>query len=444
MLPPRRMRACRRRKPVAKRVKRVIKPYKKRVTKKRKLSKKPRKKRVIRPRKRVKKVRTPRKKRVIRPHKKDIKNKKCPRGKEVSKKTGNCVKKCTRNQKRNPETGRCIKDKKVKVRNMETQTEDIMDTKHVKFSKSHHPGMPHRAHHHKTIHFDPRGLSAPAINSHAHSKSATYCKLTHRNMMELGHTFGVSFKLEKAIEERGKRSLCEVLSDFFPVECLKGWRITSFLGAGSFGYVFSIRNSHNKRGVLKIVRDEANFSVDKEIVVQKKFHELGLSPGVIDHCSYKPPRGGDRVHFILMERIDGVIDNFLMKKSHHKLLDTLVDRLFQIIKKMKDKNLTHGDFHSENIGFVYRRGDNPGTIQIIDHGMSIENGSNPELELVQFMRTIESRYSPKMNPDNRKFIKQKVHAMSKSMFNINLPKSLNGLENRFITLRRKLYQMRKE
>ena len=411
MLPPRRMRACRRRKPGAKCVKRVIKPYKKRETKRRK---RPRKKRVIRPRKRrvAKKVKKPRKKRVIRPRKRRV-------GKRVR---------------------RVKKVKKVKkVKDMETQTE-----KHVTFSKTHSLGIPHRAHHHKTIHFDPRGLSAPAHKSHAHSKSTTYCKLTHRNMMELGHTFGVSYKLEKAIEERGKRSLCEVLSDFFPVQCLKGWRITNFLGAGSFGYVFSIRNSHNKRGALKIVRDEANFSVDKEIIVQKKFHDLGLSPGVIDHCSYKPPRGGDRVHFILMERIDGVIDNFLMKKSHHKLLDTLVDRLFQIIKKMKDKNLTHGDFHSENIGFVYRRGDNPGTIQIIDHGMSIENGSNPELELVQFMRTIESRYSPKMNPDNRKFIKQKVHAMSKSMFNINLPKSLNGLENRFITLRRKLYQKRKE
>ena len=382
MLPPRRMRACRRK----------IKPA-------RKPARKPAK-RVIRPRK-AKKVRKVVKKRKITPRKRKSKKKPVKR-----------VKRVTIRAKSNSKTAK-------------------------------YAGIPHRAHHHKTIHFDPRGLSAPAFNSMAHSKSTTYCKLSHRNMMDLGHTFGVSYKLEKAMEERGKRSLCEVLSDFFPVNCLKGWRITNFLGAGSFGFVFSIRNGHNKRGALKIVRDEANFSVDKEIDMQKKFHKLGMSPNVIDHCSYKPPRGGDRVHFILMERIDGVIDNFLMKKSHHKLLETLVDRLFQIIKKMKDNNLTHGDFHSENIGFVFRRGDNPGNIQIIDHGMSTGNGHNTELELVQFMRTIESRYSPKMNADNRKFIKQKVTEMAKSMFNITLPRSLGGLENKFVNLRRKLHKQRK-
>ena len=404
MLPPRRMRACRRK----------IKPA-------RKPAKKPAK-RVIRPRK-AKKVRKPRKvvkKRKITPRRRKRKPRKVVKKRKIT----------PRRRKRKPAK------KKPRKRVTKIRAKSMSKT-------SPHAGIPHRAHHHKTIHFDPRGLSAPAFNSMAHSKSTTYCKLSHRNMMDLGHTFGVSYKLEKAMEERGKRSLCEVLSDFFPVNCLKGWRITNFLGAGSFGFVFSIRNGQNKRGALKIVRDEANFSVDKEIEMQKKYYKLGMSPNVIDHCSYKPPRGGDRVHFILMERIDGVIDNFLMNKSHHKLLDTLVDRLFQIIKKMKDNNLTHGDFHSENIGFVFRRGDNPGKIMVIDHGMSTGNGYNTELELVQFMRTIESRYSPKMNADNRKFIKQKVTEMAKSMFNITLPRSLGGLENRFVTLRRKLYAQRK-
>lgn len=299
----------------------------------------------------------------------------------------------------------------------------------------------HRVHHHKTIHFDPRGLDAPVYNSNAHSKSHAYCNMTHRNIIGLGHTMGITYQLEKAVDNRGKKSLCEVLNDFFPVRCLKGWRITNFLGAGSFGYVFSTRNSKNERGALKIVRDEANFSVDKEIVMQKKYHKLGLSPGIIDHCSYLP-KGGDRIHFIIMERIDGVIDDFLQKKSHHKLLETLMDRLFQIIKKMHVNKITHGDFHSENIGFLYRRGDNPGTIQVIDHGMSTDKGSSPELELVQFMRTIEPRYSPKMNSDNRKFIKTRAHYMAKKMFNITLPKTLAGLENKFVTLRRKLYRER--
>lgn len=293
----------------------------------------------------------------------------------------------------------------------------------------------------KTISFDPRGKSAPAFESMGQSKSTTYCKLAARVLMDLGHIMGVSYQLERAINERGKKSLCDVLGTFFPVDCMKGWRITNFLGAGSFGFVFSIRDYNNKRGALKIVRDEANFSVKKEIEMQNKFNDLKLSPDVLDHCSFKPRNGG-RVHFIIMERIDGVIDNFLQRKSHRPLLNTLIERLFQIIQTMDRNKFTHGDFHTENIGYVYRRGDNPGRIQIIDHGMSSCTGSTPELEVVQLLRTLDSRYCPKIHPANQKFVQDKVRDLAWKRFKLKPPRSIGGLENRFVQLRRKLYRER--
>lgn len=294
----------------------------------------------------------------------------------------------------------------------------------------------------KTIHFDPRGDHAKTYKSFAQSRDTRYCNMSHHTLMDLGHTMGISYELDRAANNRGKKNFCEVLTEYFPVNCLKGWRITNFLGAGTFGFVFSIRSGTSRRGALKVVKDEANFSVAKEIAMQKRFHKLGMSPPVIDHCSYTP-KGGERVHFILMERIDGVIDSFLQKRAPSNLLDTMVDRLFQIIQKMEKENLTHGDFHTENIGFVYKRANTPGNIQIIDHGMSSDKGSNPELEVVQFLRTIESRYSPRMDSQNRKLVKARVHKLACEKFGLKIPKTLNALESRFVNLRRKLYILRK-
>ena len=91
------------------------------------------------------------------------------------------------------------------------------------------------------------------------------------------------------------------------------------------------------------------------------------------------------------------------------MLDFIGSAIVQIIKKLDMENLTHGDLHWGNIGFQYLTSQSKTALDqydvvqdgvivfqlapmIIDFGFASDKCSNPELELLQLMRSSSSEY----------------------------------------------------
>lgn len=288
-----------------------------------------------------------------------------------------------------------------------------------------------------TINFDPRGSKAKPFVSKAKSKKKEYCGITDDVVYHLAHDKEMGEKLIEDMGSRGSKSKCQVLKDYLPEDFLGEWRITKFLGYGSSGTVFSTRGPHNQRGALKIVREKLS-DVKKEMKMQKKFHKLGLGPDIIKFDSFKS-KSRKTIHLIHMERIDGTIGSYLKSPVGKKQLKKLMERFFRIIKIMVDNKLTHGDLHSENIGFVYSRGEKAGKIQVIDYGISRDKYVNPELTLIQFLRVNHRLIQPEMNSDNRKFVNKYLREKAFKIYGIRFPRSLDDITYRMIDLREKMY-----
>lgn len=295
-----------------------------------------------------------------------------------------------------------------------------------------------RAKAHSNINFDPRGSKAKAFVSKAKSKRKEYCGLTDDVIKHLAYEKEMGPKLSENMGNRGTKTKCQVLKEYLPEGFLQDWRITKFIGIGSSGTVLSTRGPHNQRGALKIVRKKLS-DVKKELRMQKKFHKLDLGPGILKHVSFKPEGSRKTIHLIHMERIDGTIATYLEKPVSKTQLKKFMDRFMRIIKIMLDNNVTHGDLHSENIGFVYNRGEKVGKIQINDYAISRDKYSNAELSMIQFLRVNHRLIQPDMNPDNRKFVNKYLRQQAKKIYGIKFPRGLNGITNRVVELRENMY-----
>lgn len=276
------------------------------------------------------------------------------------------------------------------------------------------------------------------------SRGAGFCDVPLEVLEELSCMFDFQQELEYAIEDFHNLSRCQLLSKLLPATCMRGWRITRFLGKGKFGYVFGSRNSTtNETGALKIQDVRNKEQIAHEISAHKKFTSLGLSPKIHSYCSTTKYR--KRFFFLNMGRIDTTLYQWLHVKRSKRMLDRLVDRVFDIIVRLDKKGVTHGDLHNENIGFVYARKRTPGKIQVLDHSWSSTGFSFPELEIVQFMRTLGQDFSPRISLETISHIRQRCKEKAKLIFDLNVSRSGRTLDKRFDALHDKLrYRRNKE
>ena len=88
-----------------------------------------------------------------------------------------------------------------------------------------------------------------------------------------------------------------------------------------------------------------------------------------------------------MDRIDGTAENlFNERKWSEEQLQIWVDEIFQIIKKLSDNNLVHGDMHLNNIGFK-RQEDGSIKFMLLDFGFG-EETSLPQADVLQVIKIV--------------------------------------------------------
>lgn len=291
--------------------------------------------------------------------------------------------------------------------------------------------------------FNARGDDASCFKSCPKSRGPAFCDIPYDVMQDLGDMLNASTEMEDMIENNPKLSFCMIIDKMLPASCMRGWRLTRFLGRGIAGYVFASRHCKTRAaGALKIQVSgdrQTTMSHSREVSTHKKFTSAQLSPKIHAYCSTR--KFGGTIFFLNMTRIDTVLDEWLRTRRSKNVIDQLVDRLFEMIRVMDKKGYAHGDLHGANIGFVYKRRGAPGRIQILDHGFATTKTSLPEIEVVQFLRTLDKRYSRRVHEPTAKYLRDRFVAEARRIYGFKISKNINSLEKEFSRLRKKLRGM---
>ena len=275
------------------------------------------------------------------------------------------------------------------------------------------------------IAFNARGNNALPFRSCQKSAVPNFCDIPDQRMDNFLRMFNLDKKGIGLKKQCPWETNCDIISRILPAKCMRGWKITRYLGKGAYGQVFGARSS-SKTGALKIQHYRNKSSLNKEIKSQKQFFKMGLSPEIHSYCTID--RGGHRISFLNMGRIDTTLEHWLEEKRPNEMLDLLVERLFQILDVMRKKGVTHGDFHAGNIGFVFKREGAPGKIQLLDHGWSSTKGAMTGIELVQLMRTLHNYYMPQAIKSNLSFLLRRCQKEAKRRYGLQISQSLDTLD----------------
>lgn len=166
----------------------------------------------------------------------------------------------------------------------------------------------------------------------------------------------------------------DIIRDFSE-ECFPNdWKITGILGRGVSGKVYSTQGPDGKRGALKVQSKNNFVDVDMEIMMNKIFHRIGLSPEFKNSCRYED------VYVMHTGRIDMTLGEYMNEARTR----SLYPKISEVIERMEQNGLRHGDFHSQNLGFIVNEGGKTATIKIIDLGLS-RFGANPCDEIMAFV-----------------------------------------------------------
>jgi len=278
---------------------------------------------------------------------------------------------CKPGQERHPETGRCRKK----------------SSKKASAKKPSAPG---------------KKPPAPGKKPPAPGKKPREEKLVSIRIMEDGTKHKSTSKEEKVcllkkehirkIEKKLKIKIpatndpCRALMGIFPGKILpSGWRITTYINEGDNGIVLGARGPGDERGALKIIRESDIKVINNEVALATEFHKAGLGPSATKIASVRV--GGHYYHFLHMERIDGIVSDYLASGLSNEKMDILVYGIFMLIDRMVKYNLLHGDMHLNNIAFTHARGEEKrGKLMLIDFGWSIKGISVPQMEIAQVLR----------------------------------------------------------
>jgi len=144
---------------------------------------------------------------------------------------------------------------------------------------------------------------------------------------------------------------------------------------------------------------------------------------------------------ILMERIDGTLKGLLASPNLSlESLKQITGELFVLIGKMKEHNLTHGDFHHDNIAYRWTS-DSEGVLHyelmVIDFGWSKAGVAHTELDVMQLVRTLLYFQENKVSTEYGKIIAAPFKDLLKNTYGIH-DFSEDGIEERYFAMRRRL------
>ena len=187
------------------------------------------------------------------------------------------------------------------------------------------------------------------------------------------------------------------------------------LGEGAFGKVYAAQSDRHPIPFALKVQVNAHAPVlANEIRMGRKFQEAGLTPAILFFKKWRFMR--DRVSVIGMDIVTagGMLDDILKNPLPIPFLERIYGVIQQMIKTMCEKNFVHGDFHWGNIGFMKDNNRSPQSLSlnddifgdgtnvrlaVIDFGWSSTSKCNPQLELLQLIRTIPLSDIDKSNAD---------------------------------------------
>ena len=185
------------------------------------------------------------------------------------------------------------------------------------------------------------------------------------------------------------------------------------MGSGRFSRVYEIcnRDKPSLRCIVKHVTSGSQADVKEEYDFQLLCHGAGLA--------VRPYSLGLRPKFIAMERIDQTLADFLRNRQPEDVLQKVLFTVIDLIYRLADLNITHGDMHWENIGFIYKMGilSCERVPVLLDFG-SARHGAHAEAEMVQLIRTAYPLGKENMiqDPYNRKWLRDRLLTIYQNNF----------------------------
>lgn len=289
-------------------------------------------------------------------------------------------------------------------------------------------------------------------------------------------------KIAKLLKhESSAKNLCGAIEHVIPKECLGNLKVIKYLGGGEFGKILSLCKDRWECKAMKIMvaNPDSDFvSADQEIALQKYAAKHGLAPKIEKLCKKGKAR------FIVMDKVDGILENFLNTKKQDWELDALLVEIERLMKLMCKHKMTHGDMHWGNVGYTLEfEGDMSGPdsnyvppkdgedddedyiddddyttpkrgkgrtrikrarikrtrlyakLMFIDFGQAHIGKCNPRLDLLQLLRTAGSDYVEHANRYNMKYLQNRLFEMYTKKYNKNMKNSQRLIETEFNKLR---------
>lgn len=272
---------------------------------------------------------------------------------------------------------------------------------------------------------EPRGFGDDSKRSKSRRRSSRSSRSKSRSRSRFSFS-----GLSAVIDERGKIhssvDLGEIKKRFgakFITQIPAGFVITRRLGSGKYGTTFALCKSVEECRAMKVIEISKKSTLDdlkSEVFMQRKFSEFGMAPVVIgDPVVYKYKR--KKFAIVQMGQIGGVVDDLMRVSLKKAALDDLFFGLMKIVLQLRRFEMSHGDFHTSNIGFIRQR-DWSGRVvlklQLIDFGMSIAGESNTLWELSQLNYTLDA--SPRVDKANVSYLRSMIEGVIKENYGLDI------------------------
>lgn len=146
------------------------------------------------------------------------------------------------------------------------------------------------------------------------------------------------------------------------------------------------------------------YKIGNEVDILEKMGNMKIAPRVL---STDVITKNEEMAYIEMERITANMEDLLSYNLDKKDIDILLNLIFNLLFALNKFKVSHGDFHWGNIGFCYDKDKKGIHLKIIDFEFG-ENESNIKKEILQLIRTIDKKYTPTINQENRSYVKNKL------------------------------------
>lgn len=216
---------------------------------------------------------------------------------------------------------------------------------------------------------------------------------------------------------RTRSDMCRNITQALDLKCLKGWHFKRFLGSGSHGSIFSVRNRKVVVRAAKIVTVDPG----PELRAQKKMASIGVGPRVYDSC--KISKG---TWVMILEQVEGTLEDLVggHKNIGKRRLADIFREIVLNVEAMEAANVSHGDLSLDNIGYVTRT-DGSLRVMLIDFGWS-----GRHVPMFDMTSLAQSLLFTK-NEANRDFLYEKTRAYISNKYDFDIPDSTDGFDDLF-------------